>query len=102
MRNTGSGAARRVLVAVGIAAGFASAAEPAAEDTKPGQLPDIVVTATRTEQSSFNVPASICFNRPNDVCVPDLATDFALEEVAIANSPTAKAAAAAPISVRRR
>ncbi len=59
MRNTGSGAARRVLVAVGIAAGFASAAEPAAEDTKPGQLPDIVVTATRTEQSSFNVPASI-------------------------------------------
>jgi len=59
MGNKGSSAACRVLAVVGFAAGFASAAEPDAQDANPKQLPDIVVTATRTEQSSFNVPASI-------------------------------------------
>ena len=55
MGNKGSSAACRVLAVVGFAAGFASAAEPDAQDANPIQLPDIVVTATRTEQSSFNV-----------------------------------------------
>ena len=59
MRNQGSSAARRTLAVVGFAAVFASAAEPDAQDANPKQLPDIVVTATRTEQSSFDVPASI-------------------------------------------
>jgi iron complex outermembrane recepter protein len=56
MRNKRSGTIR-VLAVTGFVAGFASAAEPDAQDAK--QLPDIVVTATRTAQSSFNVPASI-------------------------------------------
>ena len=47
----------RALVLVGWTAGTAVAAEPIAPETQ--QLPDVVVTATRTEQSSFNVPASI-------------------------------------------
>jgi iron complex outermembrane receptor protein len=49
--------ARRVFVVIGFAASaLCDAVEPAPPDQP---LPDIVVTATRTEQSSFNVPASI-------------------------------------------
>jgi iron complex outermembrane receptor protein len=55
MRKFRSGA-NCALVVIGSAVGIAAAAEPEVPDTK---LPDIVVTATRTEQSSFNLPASI-------------------------------------------
>jgi iron complex outermembrane receptor protein len=58
MRNSISGVGARCLaVAAGIAgATTCVAAEP---DEQKVQLPDVVVTATRTEQSAFDVPASI-------------------------------------------
>ncbi|HJT98613.1 MAG TPA: TonB-dependent receptor [Rhodanobacteraceae bacterium] len=56
MRYLETGAAAALVVA-GFSATPAHADEPAAADVK--QLPDIVVTATRTEQSAFDVPASI-------------------------------------------
>jgi len=58
MRNSISGVgARCFAVAAGIAgATTCVAAEP---DEQKVQLPDVVVTATRTEQSAFDIPASI-------------------------------------------
>jgi len=58
MRTSISGVgARRLVVAIASAsAGVCAAADEADRETK---LPDIVVTATRTEQSSFDIPASI-------------------------------------------
>jgi len=58
MRHTRTGAARRVLAVIGFA-GVGVAAAQDANTSAPQKLPDIVVTATRTEQSSFDVPASI-------------------------------------------
>ncbi|MGH8174122.1 MAG: TonB-dependent receptor plug domain-containing protein, partial [Rhodanobacteraceae bacterium] len=55
--NPGVGA-RCLVVAAGIAGAVACAAAAEAEEQKT-QLPDIVVTATRTEQSAFDIPASI-------------------------------------------
>src|SRR4051794_26823667 len=56
MSRSGAIAARAFVVAVVASAGAATAAD---QDTPQTKLPDIVVTATRTEQSSFDVPASI-------------------------------------------
>ena len=58
MRYAGSGTIR-VLAVIGFAAGSAPAAEPDVPDAETSRLPDIVVTATRTERSAFDVPASI-------------------------------------------
>jgi iron complex outermembrane receptor protein len=52
--------ARIALAALAIGSGVALADDaPSPSDAHPSTLPDIVVTATRTEQSSFDVPASI-------------------------------------------
>ena len=60
--------ARIALAAFAIGSGGAALADdaPAPAATNPSTLPDIVVTATRTEQSSFDVPASI-----NSVAIGD-------------------------------
>jgi iron complex outermembrane receptor protein len=58
MRDTASGAACRVIAVIGLV-GAGTAAAQDATSPEPHKLPDIVVTATRTEQSSFDVPASI-------------------------------------------
>jgi len=55
MRKSIRGAGPGVLVLLGLANGAVAADEPAREEN----LPTVVVTATRTEQSSFDVPASI-------------------------------------------
>ena len=58
MRHTRTSTAGRVLAVIGFAGvGVAAAQDANAPATQ--KLPDIVVTATRTEQSSFDVPASI-------------------------------------------
>jgi iron complex outermembrane recepter protein len=52
--------ARIALAALAIGSGVALADDDAPPATaNPSTLPDVVVTATRTEQSSFDVPASI-------------------------------------------
>ncbi|HSS07437.1 MAG TPA: TonB-dependent receptor [Rhodanobacteraceae bacterium] len=58
MPHTRTSTAGRVLAVIGFAGvGVAAAQDANAPATQ--KLPDIVVTATRTEQSSFDVPASI-------------------------------------------
>lgn len=54
-------APRRVLAVIGFAAAWGAVAQDADAPAEPNahKLPDIVVTATRTEQSSFEIPASI-------------------------------------------
>jgi len=59
MRTLRTGAARCLLATIGLAAAGVAAAQDANAPAAPQKLPDIVVTATRTEQSSFDVPASI-------------------------------------------
>src|SRR5579862_911994 len=60
MRSRRKRAVVRALAAIGMAAApRAFAQDASAPDTTGNKLPDVVVTATRTEQSSFNVPASI-------------------------------------------
>jgi iron complex outermembrane receptor protein len=56
MRHTRTGIASGVLAIIGFAA-RAAAAQP--DEPASQQLPDIVVTATRTEHSAYDVPASI-------------------------------------------
>src|SRR5690348_10955407 len=61
MHRTRTSAPRRVLAVVGFAAALCARAQDTgvSETANAHKLPDIVVTATRTEQSSFDVPASI-------------------------------------------
>ena len=61
MHRATSGAPSRALAAVGFALACAARAQdaPPPDEANAHRLPDIVVTATRTEQSSFDVPASI-------------------------------------------
>ena len=58
MHYSRSGAARLLAVIGSMIAGACTTAEIGAQEAST-KLPDIVVTATRTEQSSFEVPASI-------------------------------------------
>src|SRR4029079_6223480 len=61
MRNPNPGVgARCMFVAVAVAIGGAcAAAEPPPPPEGDVQLPDVVITATRTEKSAFDIPASI-------------------------------------------
>ncbi|HEY6984527.1 MAG TPA: TonB-dependent receptor plug domain-containing protein, partial [Rhodanobacteraceae bacterium] len=61
MQRAGTSTPSRVLAVIGFAVAGAAGAQDADAPAEPNahKLPDIVVTATRTEQSSFEIPASI-------------------------------------------
>ena len=87
MPHTRTSTAGRVLAVIGFAGvGVAAAQDANAPATQ--KLPDIVVTATRTEQSSFDVPASI-----DSVAIGDATDTLARQSFGIPRNRSGRARA---------